>query len=104
MSGRPTSRPDSLAGRALISVRISIGKQEGRRAVIHTAPLAQDRMGSYEAGADCGLFPRLEKRFQPKACARLIGDPFSRRMCAAPQATGSAVASLIQRNAHVRFR
>jgi len=31
---------------------------------------AQDPMGSYEAGADRGLFPRLEKRFQPKACAR----------------------------------
>jgi tryptophan-rich sensory protein len=46
MSGRPTSRPDSLAGRALISVRVSIGKQESRRAVIHTAPLAQDRMGA----------------------------------------------------------
>jgi len=33
---------------------------------------AQDPMGSYEAGADRGLFPRLEKRFQPKACARWL--------------------------------
>ena len=65
---------------------------------------AQDRMGSYEAGADRGLFPRLEKAFPAEGLCALIGDPFGRRMCAAPQATGSAVASLIQRNARVRFR
>jgi hypothetical protein len=42
--------------------------------------------------------------FPAEGLCALIGDSFGRRMYAAPQATGSAVASLIQRNACVRFR
>jgi hypothetical protein len=48
--------------------------------------------------------PATRKMFPAEGLCALIGDPFGRRMCAAPQATGSAVASLIQRNACVRFR